>query len=563
MLKWVPSTKISGSSSPSYGSDLWRMAFVLAVLFYALLGARPLANPDEGRYTEIPREMVAAGDYVTPRLNGVKYFEKPPLVYWLIAGAIRVCGVTEFAARFWPATFGLVGALITYAAGRALYDRMTGIFAAVVLSTGLFYYGLSRLALLDGAVSVLIAAALFSFIVAMRQTPGPARRWLFWAFYATMALAVLAKGLIGLVLPCAIAGLWVLLLNRWSKLRPFYPFSGTLVLLAIAAPWHVFAARANSDFLYFYFVHEHFLRFTTKIHGRYEPWWYFLPILLAGFFPWIVFLFQATQHSLRGWWRTRAENDTAWFLFIWAVFIFLFFSKSQSKLAPYILPLFPAMAVMIARYLAAAWQEPEKRTLRPSLTTFAGLSIAMGVAFPLIKVVRDPAMQADLRPWQWLLGALLVSFGVVIAWLAYRRKTRVALVVLAVGMAVILISLNPAASYADKRSTKPLALAIRGQIQPGDQVYAFRNYPQDLPVYLERTINVVDYVNEMEFGVSAEPEKNRERFIDVPAFVQAWRRSERCFAVARKGDVAELFARPDFSYVVLGEFRDQILFANR
>lgn len=563
MLTGVRSPATPASTSLSYVSDLWRIALVLAALYYALLGGRPLANPDEGRYTEIPREMVATGDYTTPRLNGVKYFEKPPLLYWLTAGAIRVFGITEFAARFWPATFGMLGGLITYAAGRALYDRLTGIFAATVLSTCLLYYGLSRLALLDVAVSVLMSAALFAFIVALDRPPGWPRRGLFWAFYASMALAVLTKGLIGLVLPCAIAGLWVLLLNRWSRLRPFYPFSGTLLLLAIAAPWHVLAAQANSDFLYFYFVHEHFLRFTTKIHDRYEPWWYFGPILLAGFFPWVAFLFQSLRQSLAGGWKARRENQTAWYLVIWAVFIFLFFSKSQSKLAPYILPLFPALAVVLGRYLATAWQEPEKRSLRSVLAVLGGLFLVLGVALPLVKIVRDPGMLAELQPWRLLLTGLFIGMSVVVGSLAFRRKTRAALVAIAAGMAAILLALNPAMAAVDKRSTKPFAQTIKAQLQPGDRVYAFRNYFQDLPVYLGQTIDVVGYVGEMEFGVGAEPAKARDRFIDQATFLERWQQPSRCFAVARRGDVVELFARPGFSYVVLGEFRDQILFANR
>jgi len=563
MLTRVRSPSISGSTSPPYWSDLWKLALVFVVLFYSVLFGRPLANPDEGRYAEIPREMVATGDYVTPRLNGVKYFEKPPLVYWLTAGAFRVFGVTEFAARFWPATFGLLGALITYAAGRAIYDRLTGIFAATILSTCLYYNGLSRIALLDVAVTVLMSAALFAFIIALRQPPGGTRRGLFWAFYASMALAVLSKGLIGLILPCAIAGLWVLALNRWSQLRPFYPFSGALLLLALAAPWHVLAARANPDFLYFYFVHEHFLRFTTKIHDRYAPWWYFVPILLGGLFPWVVFFFQAVWQSLAGGWKARIQNETAWFLVIWAVFIFLFFSKSQSKLPPYIIPLFPAVAVLLGRYLAQAWQAPDSVSLRSPLIVLGVLLFALGVALPWIKIVRDPSMRTDLWPWQLLVSALFVLAGVAVNQLAFRRKLRAALVAVAFGLAAILIALNPAIAATDKRSTKPLALALKAQLQPGDRVYAFHNYFQDLPVYLGRTIDVVDYLGEMEFGVRSEPEKTRDRFIDLAAFVQRWGQPARCFAVARKGDVAELFVRSDFSYVVLGEFRDQILFANR
>lgn len=551
------------SRPPTYFSDLWRLAAVVTVLFFVFLGNRPLGNPDEGRYAEIPREMAATGDYTTPRLNGVKYFEKPPLVYWLTASAIEVMGLHEFAVRFWPAFFGVAGTLLTYAAARSLYDRLTGIFSAVVLATSIFYYGLSRLALLDGVVSVLIAAALFSFVVGVRLPVGPKRRWLFWCFYAAMGLAALAKGLIGLALPCAVIGLWVLLLNRWKQLWPFYPASGTLIVCAIAAPWHVLAARANPDFLYFYFVHEHYLRFTTKVHDRAAPWWYFGPILLAGLFPWVVFLFQALPYSLAGWWRTRRGNDIAWFLFLWLVFILLFFSKSQSKLPPYILPVFPAAAVLIGHYLAALWKTPEQINGRLALFTYAGLALALGSALPFIKILRDLTMASALRPWQLVVAATLLASGAVVGWLAFHRRIRGGLIALAAGTAVMLIALNPAAALADKRSTKSLALMIKAHLGPTDQVYSFNYYFQDLPVYLNQLVNVVGYQGELEFGVHAEPETTKDRFIDQAEFIRRWNLPTGAFVVVRKCDADVLLARRDFPHVVVAEFRDQILISNR
>jgi 4-amino-4-deoxy-L-arabinose transferase-like glycosyltransferase len=164
-----------------------------------------------------------------------------------------------------------------------------------------------------------------------------------------MALATLSKGLIGIVLPGAVIFLWVLGLNRWRRLWPFYPVVGSLLLLGIAAPWHYFAAKANADFLKFYFIHEHWERFTTRVHGRYEPWWFFLPILLVGLLPWVFFASQALRQSLVGGWKQRKEHAEGWYLVIWVVFLVAFFSKSQSKLVPYILPVFPACALLLER----------------------------------------------------------------------------------------------------------------------------------------------------------------------------------------------------------------------
>jgi 4-amino-4-deoxy-L-arabinose transferase-like glycosyltransferase len=419
------------------------------------------------------------------------------------------------------------------------------------------------LVILDLAVSVFISAALFAFIVGMREPAGRRRRWLFWGFYAAMALAALTKGLIGIALPCAVIFFWVLLLNRWGGLRPFYPFSGSLLLVIIAAPWHVLAAQANHDFLYFYFYHEHYLRFTTKIHGRYEPWWYFLPIVLAGLFPWVAFFFQSLRHTLEGGWRNRARNETAWFLVIWIVFIIAFFSKSQSKLIPYILPVFPAAAVLIGRYLASAWMQPQVVKLTRGLVAYCVIAVTLAVALFFIKLSKDPEMSADLRPWQWAVSSVLGAGAIATAWMGHKRGVRGALGAMAWSTVALLLLLNPVGKHADNRSTKPLALALQAHLQPTDEVFAVAEYFQDLPVYLGRTVNVVDYQGELEFGIHSEPEKTASRFINREAFLRRWQGTTRCFAVAKRRDVESLLSKSDFPHFNLGEFHGLILFANQ
>lgn len=549
--------------APGYVSDLGRLLVVFGIFFFALLGSRPLSNPDEGRYTEIPREMLETGDYVTPRLNGVKYFEKPPLMYWLGAAALKVFGVNEFASRFWCAVLGLGGVLMTYAAGRALYDRMTGLFASVVLATTLLYYALTRLVILDLAVAVFIAGALFAFAVGMKQPAGTTRRWLFWAFYAAMGLAILTKSLIGFALPGAVLFFWILLLNRWKGLRPFYPFSGSAILLLVAVPWHVLAAQANHDFLQFFFVHEQFQRYTSKIHGRYEPWWFFIGILLAGLFPWVAFFFQAIGHSLAGGWRARVQNETAWFLIIWIVFIVGFFSSSQSKLIPYIMPVFPAAAVLIGHYLAAAWSNRGGGKITRGVVAYGVVCCALAIALFFIKLSKDAQMRAALQPWQWGVSGILI-LGAAATALGYaQRGTRFALIAIVASTAVLLVIFNPVGAIADSRSTKPLALTLREQIKSTDQVYAVGEYFQDFPVYLGRTVNVVSYEGELHFGIHSEPEKTSARFLKKETFLQRWREPGRSFAIAKRGDIADLLAQSDFPHVILGELRGIVLFSNQ
>ena len=557
------------STGASWLKDLTVLALVAGLWFCALLGQRPLGNPDEGRYTEIPREMAASGDFVTPRLNGVKYFEKPPLVYWLSALTIRQFGVSEFTARLWGGIFAVSGVLLTYATARSLYGRGAGIWAAIVLATTLFYYVMSQIILLDMAVAVTLSGALFAFIVAVREPPGRRRLGLFLAFYAFMGLATLSKGLIGIAIPGAVIFLWVLLLNRWRALWPFYPVLGTLVLLAVAAPWHVYAARANPDFLHFYFYQEHWLRFTTRMHGRYQPWWFFLPILLGGLFPWVFFTRQALRDALGGGWKARKENSEAWFFLIWVVFIVAFFSKSQSKLIPYILPVFPAVAVVLGRALAGVWQGRRGRQWRAGGWAFIATSVLLVGAIlsaPLFLgelLKEQPDIAADLPVLQITLGGSLL-LGAAVALLGLRRnQPRLIPGAVAISCAAFLLALNCGGAAFEKTSTKQLAMILKPLLLAEDRVYCVGYYAQDLPVYLGRLVSLVDNRGELDFGIKAEPELTASRFLTGAAFPGQWAQAGVAYAVVRKNSYAAWFANPGMPHAIVAETGHFVLVVNR
>jgi len=536
------------------------LSVVAGLWFCALLGLRSLGNPDEGRYTEIPREMAASGDFVTPRLNGVKYFEKPPLVYWLSALTIRQFGVNEFTARLWGGLFAVLGVLLTYAAARLIHDRASGIWAAIVLATTLMYFVMSQIILLDMAVAVTMSGALFAFILAMREPPGRRRLGLFLICYGFMALASLSKGLIGIALPGAVMFCWVLLLNRWRALWPFYPAVGTALLLAIAAPWHVLAARANPDFLNFYFIHEHWLRFTTRIHGRFEPWWYFLPVFVVGLFPWVFFAWQASAAALGGGWKVRRQHAEAWFFGIWVVFIIAFFSKSQSKLIPYILPVFPAMAVLIGRYLAGLWQGFPGRNFRTGIWMFVATALLLVVATIVAPEPRNqPALAAWLPVLRVTLGGTFL-LGAATAFLGLRRdQPRLMLGAVALASAACLLALNLGGATFDRSSTKQLAMILKPLLKAHDRVYYVGYYAQDLPVYLDRLVSVVDFRGELAFGIDAEPALTSARFLQRKAFTSQWGQPGGAYAVVDKRSYNKWFATSGISYQILMETDNFVL----
>jgi 4-amino-4-deoxy-L-arabinose transferase-like glycosyltransferase len=550
-------------SAPHRWSDVAWVALVSVVMFFLFLGCRPLSNPDEGRYSEIPREMVATHDYVTPRLDGVKYFEKPPLLYWISATVFRAVGFNEWTTRFGAAFFATLGTILVFLAARANFDRETGFWSAAILGTCLLYYGLSRVALLDLPIAVLMAGVLFAFQIAIETRPENSelgaraprppnrsfankRRWLFWSMYAAMGLAVLTKGLIGFLLPGLIMAVWIALLNRWKNLRPFYPFSGSLILLAIAVPWHVLVARANADFLYFYFVHEHFLRFTTNLHDRYQPWWYFIPVMILGLFPWTIFLGQAAFAHLRGGWASRKRDAISWFLVLWVVLVMAFFSKSQSKLIPYIAPVFPALAVLIASYLTRTLRtEARARGIRVGLWIFAGLAAALGLALLFAKLpIKATDLAATLHPWRVLLGLSFLAGAIAVGTLTRAGRLRGALVALVIAISPLYFSVNFIAGIVDTRSTKSLALILKPRLRPGDAVYCLSNYSQDFPVYLDRLVDAVDFEGELDFGIHSEPEKSASRFINHDAFLARWTRPETAYALVLRRDLNRYFTSP-------------------
>ncbi len=561
------------ASPPSWPRDLLLLALALGVLFGFRLGSYPLTNPDEGRYAEIPREMLAAGELVTPRLDGVQYFEKPPLMYWAVAACLTALGPGEWSARAAAALFALGGALLVYAAGRRLYGRSAGMMAAAVLGTSLLYFALARILTLDMAVSALMSATLFCFLLGVREPPGARRRWLFYGLYASAALATLTKGLIGFLVTGVVMFLWLLVFNQWKRLRPLYLPTGALLFLAIAAPWHVLAAARNPEWPRFYFIHEHWERFVSTGHKRTEPWWFFLPIVFAGLFPWMAFLWAALRDAvapagsrLADGWARRKEHADAWFLVTWAVFILLFFSASQSKLIPYVLPVFPPLAVLTGAWLARAAAENAGGKLQAALRVFSfvcGL-LAAALCFAVLKpgVIREPGQAELLRPYAFGMAAVLLLGGVAAPWAARVRGLRAGLVTLvstALGFYLILTLATP---HIQRPGTKELARQVETLIRPGDRVFHYHGFFHDFTFYARRTVGTVAYQDELELQF-LDPAERAARFIDDTEFRRQWAGPARIFAVARRQDVVELFADRTFRYHLLGETRGHYLFSNQ
>ena len=324
----------------------WWAWVLLAALWFATLQIRPMLDPDEGRYAEIPREMVASGDWVTPRLDGLKYFEKPVLQYWATASVYSLVGLSNWSSRLWTVGLGFGCLALIYAWLARLYDRRAALMALALLAMSPYFGIIGHLDLLDAGLTFWLTAMVLAFTRAQCTEPGSAaeRNWMLLS-WAMAALALLTKGLEVYVL-AGLALIGYTALERdvrpWRRL---HLLPGVALMTVIAAPWFIVVSLRNHSFAEYFFIHEHFQRFLTDEARRVEPWWYFIALLAIGAFAWLVPLARAVSLA----WRDPGpvpHFKPLKFLLLYSGLTLLFFSASDSKLATYILPIFPPLAAL-------------------------------------------------------------------------------------------------------------------------------------------------------------------------------------------------------------------------
>lgn len=517
--------------------DVIFLIVLFAVVYLTLTGLRPLANPDEGRYTAIPREMLASGEWILPQLNGFLYFYKPPLVYWMEAGAIHLFGDSLVGLRLVPAFFGILGIVATYLFARRFYGRMTGLLSAIVLGSGLVYAILSQIILLDMGVAAFIMAGLFAFLAALLEERSKAKRdWLFCTGMAMTALALLSKGLIAIIIPGGILFFWILLLNQWHRLKGQAWIAGFIVFFVIALPWHIAAwMKSPEHWFQFYVIHEHFLRYATDVSSRNEPFWFFIVLFPVGLVPWVLFLPQAWRDAMRGGWKARKERPIEWAMTIAIVFTLLFFSASKSKLIPYVLPIYPALAVLVGRYLTIAVRE-DRIGLKRGLWIYAGLGIGVAIAMPIVSLVRAGHIAEGAWVWFTVMAVAGLIATLATAHYAYRQQTRDALAAMIATQLLILFVLPPLAGKLQRPGTREVGEFLRPYLTPNEQVFALYDYGiyQDFPFYIDRVVGLTGSLpTEQKFGYSWEVPEPKDRFLTREELPAAWNGPKRMIMVGR------------------------------
>jgi 4-amino-4-deoxy-L-arabinose transferase-like glycosyltransferase len=498
------------------------------VVWFCGLEYRGLFTPDEGRYADIAREMLQSGDWVTPRLNGLKYFEKPPLQYWTTAAAFALFGVDEWTARLWPALTGFLGIAFTAFAGSRLAPRAASAPTALILAGSWGYFLGGQFLTLDMGLTFFLTAAMLAFVLARRPevSPRAERGWTLVA-WAAMALAVLSKGLVGIVLPGLALLAYVAIERDWALLRRLHWLPGLGVFAAIALPWFVLVQQRNPEFFPFFFVHEHFDRYLLPTHNRPGPWWYFVPVVLIGLLPWTAGIPAAI---VAGWKAREPGFRLDRFLVVWCAVIVAFFSASHSKLPGYVLPAVPAMLLLFARRYPDA---PERGRGAPALACLAcGVALVLfAAALPYADARAFPAgMQAGYAAW--LLGAGGALCASALAARRLLRRPEASAAALGLGsMLALQLALSGTHVFDGRYSSERLIEAVAGeskQFPSEPPFYSVACYDRSVPFYLGRPVTLVGHKDELAPGIASEPAKYVG---SIDEFTARWLAHRDAFAI--------------------------------
>jgi 4-amino-4-deoxy-L-arabinose transferase-like glycosyltransferase len=517
------------SSNPKW--PLWALAALLAVLWFGNLGLRTLTEPDEGRYAEIPREMLATGDWVAPHLNGIQYLEKPPLQYWATAVLYQVLGVRPWVSRLCTAAMGFGLLLLVGCAGQRWFNATAGLYAALILGSGALYYFLSHLNTLDMGLTFYLSLAMVAFVESQRAAAaGPrAGRWL-WLMWLAVGLAVLQKGLVGLVLPGFALALYTLWQRAWLLLARIRVWTGLLIVLALNLPWWWLMQRRNTQFVDWFFVHEHFTRFLTTEHGRSAPWWYFSALLVVGVLPWFAPMARGFLLALRQ--PPAAPGGLAMerFLAVWAAAIFIFYSPSGSKLAPYILPMLPPLALLAGSYLAS------RPLTVPALRSTVWCAVVLGLLLTSSPWIVDHIHEQSGRRAAYermaqlgvLAGALLLLATALTALLDRQRLRTAAVATLATGwIASLALFSNGSNELEAWKGGNLLARDVAPHLRANARFFCLDRFPQTTIFALAHTCTVVGDAGELEVQFD-DAEQN---WMPVEEFAAAWAAAPAAVAI--------------------------------
>ncbi len=506
------------------------LGLLIVPLYLFGISGFPLAEPDEGRYAEIPREMLVTGDWITPRLNYVKYFEKPPLVYWATAISLEVCGMTEGAARL-PSLVGALGTVaVTGLLALRVYGPATAVLSAAVLATSPFFAFMGIILTLDMSLTFFLslsyAAAWFAFDRRDRR--------FYVLLWVSAALAVLTKGPVSLVL--VLGGIIPFL--AWhgglAEIRRALSLRGISIAVAIILPWYVVVSWRNPEFLRFFVVDQHIARYLWTREHR-QPFWFFLPLLPAMMLPWSL----APLSAWRLWSARLKEGESlpaTCFLLTWAVVVVGFFSLSTSKLATYVLPAFPPLAILLARGLVLTSNRGRAAFLTCTAWMFGLLGGGSALAGALLPHFNDHWRAEYLQPYLLVGGLGLAVSAVALGATSARSQVRQCVFF---GTLILFLFLAMSARGV-ANDYQSLAVAAAKAMTPSDRIVMFRHYTQGVPFYSRTRATMVEDWGELEFGRRHADDQGEYFWPETDRLRKAWAGDQRLFLIINRKELAAL-----------------------
>jgi 4-amino-4-deoxy-L-arabinose transferase-like glycosyltransferase len=543
------------------------LPMVLAALVYlSSTTNRAVIDYDEGHYSQVALQMVERGDWVTPYVNGVRYLEKPPLLYWVTAASFRIFGVNEFALRL-PTAFAVMALVwvVTLIALRASNER-AAIIAGLCTASSAGTYLFTRETLHDIWLVLFMTVAMYAFLDWYLDPLRSLRRTLL--FYAALAGAVMCKSLIGVVLPVGIVAVFFLLSREWPKWRTLHLLPGSLLFLMLAVPWHWLAAVRNPRFLYYFFVNEQFLRFLGK-HD--PPVLWSLPLLtfwaliLVWFFPWTAFLPAAIAASRRS--AESRERTLVRLALAWLGVILGFFSIS-GRLEHYAFPVLPALSLLVGVALSRTDESGAVKWAFRGLAVLGVVVLAAGMAagiwlaaarpgfgnavvgrpgiinetdFSILADMPMAILRSLLKPAAVTIVSLCIGF-LAAARLETRRRRMQAVMSLAAAMMVVCGMIHWSLRICeDMISSKKFALAVAREASPGDQLVVVGDYESanSLNFYEPLHVEVVDGVAYALIPGMKYPDAPKV-VLTQQEFEAVWRSNSRVFALMPKARLGAL-----------------------
>ncbi len=523
----------------------WHSAETLAVpvvfgiaglIFFFHLGAYGFWEPDEARYGEIGREMLALHDFIVPHLNYVAYVEKPPLLYWLTALSFRIVGINEFAARLVPALSALLGVLATFIFVDRVMGRPRAVMATAILATAPLYAVMAQVLTTDMLLSALTTIAIFSLFLHFKE----GGMWC-WIGYLAMALATLTKGPVGIALPA----LTTLVFLWWERalrgaIGRFHAVAGGVLILAIVAPWFIAISVREPGFLDFYFIGEHIRRIFDSSFSHGEPAYFYIPVVIVGLLPWSLLVPFLT-------WRRMTPNPARRYCTVAALVIIGTFSASSGKLIPYIIPAFPPLAVLLADGIITCarvdgsrpLRSPDSRILMESGPLLGLLGAGIIIAAMKAASFRTPYLML-LQPELFAIGGILI-FGGAMTTIAFSARLNGA------GLSLIVITLAGALCAATwarlaaepLRSYASLGRAV-AERAPNAKIICYHRYVQGLPFYTRRRVILVGPLSELRFGAEHAPDADKFFYTTDNELLRLWNQPGDTVLVLDAGDLARL-----------------------